>query len=61
MIVVAFDLRAMQLLASGNSPAVFGLLDLGSHRLEILRDRAQPVGLLHPQLSGVANLQPSER
>ena len=57
MIVEGFDLRAMQFLPAGNSPAIFRLLDLRSHGPKIVRDRAEPVALLHAQLRCVANFQ----
>src|SRR3954453_7276136 len=55
--VLGIDFSAMQLLAAGNREPVFMFLDLGSHGAQVSRDCGDAVGLLYPQLAGLAHHQ----
>src|ERR1035441_10361669 len=46
MVPNGLDFRTMQPLSTGNTPSVLGLLDLGTHRPQVLGDCAQTIGLL---------------
>src|ERR1035438_7339757 len=46
MIAERLDFRAMQPLTTGNAPSIVGLLDLRTHRPQVLGDCAQTIRLL---------------